>query len=143
LKKIFISILLALVIGFTFGCIFLKKFNLSTATSNKLEVYAFQVGVYKNYDNALNVSNLNNGVIINDNNNYRVYSAFLSNEDIVNNLKQYYNANNINYYLKKIEVSNNTLEIINNYEILLKSASTDKYSMIIKEMMKELEKNEL
>lgn len=144
MKKVLLSILIAIIIGFSFGYIFLKRFNMSkVSTSDIVNIYAFQVGVYKNYNNALNVSNINNGIIINDNDSYRVYSAFLSDMEIVNNLKEYYKTNNINYYLKQINVSNDTLTIINDYEILLKKASIDKYPMIIKELMKELEKNEL
>jgi len=145
MKKIFISILLALSIGFIFGFFFLKKFNINNNVVNESlsSVYAFQLGVYKNYNNALNVSNLNNGIIVNDNATYYVYSAILNDAEIIDNLKKLYDNEGINYYVKELKVSNTSLEIINNYEILLRSSNTDKYSLILKELMKELSKNEL
>ena len=51
MKKTIITIILATIIGFTFGLFFLKKLNTETITevSNiKSQVYAFQIGVYKN-----------------------------------------------------------------------------------------------
>ena len=52
-----------MIVGFAFGFFFLKKFNTETITevSNiKSQVYAFQIGVYKNKDNATKNATTNN-----------------------------------------------------------------------------------
>ena len=54
MKKTLFTILMAIVIGFTFGYLFLRKFNTDTlmeVSSIKNQCYAFQVGVYKNKEN--------------------------------------------------------------------------------------------
>ena len=117
MKKTIIMIILAIGVGFTFGFLFLKKFNTETITevSNiKSQVYAFQIGVYKNKDNALNAANTNKGIIILDNDIYRVYIAILKDETLIDNLKDYYDSLVINYYLKAINVSSKTNNIIDN-----------------------------
>ena len=93
MKKTIIMIILAIGVGFTFGFLFLKKFNTETITevSNiKSQVYAFQIGVYKNKDNALNAANTNKGIVILDNDIYRVYIAILKDETVEPKFKNYY-----------------------------------------------------
>ena len=95
MKKTIIMIILAIGVGFTFGFLFLKKFNTETITevSNiKSQVYAFQIGVYKNKDNALNAATTNKGIVILDNDIYRVYIAILKDETLIANLKDYYDS---------------------------------------------------
>ncbi len=146
MKKTIIMIILAIGVGFTFGFLFLKKFNTETITevSNiKSQVYAFQIGVYKNKDNALNAANTNKGIVILDNDIYRVYIAILKDETLIANLKDYYNSLGINYYLKAINVSNKTNNIIDNYESLLNNCDSSNYSMVLDSMLKEIDGNNL
>lgn len=146
MKKTIISIFLAMIVGFTFGFFFLKKFNTETITevSNiKSQVYAFQIGVYKNKDNALNAANTNKGMVILDNDIYRVYIAILKDETLIDNLKDYYDSLGINYYLKAINVSSKTNNIIDNYESLLNNCDSSNYSMVLDSMLKEIDSNNL
>lgn len=146
MKKTIISIFLAMIVGFTFGFFFLKKFNTETITevSNiKSQVYAFQIGVYKNKDNALNAANTNKGIVILDNDIYRVYIAILKDETLIANLKDYYDSLGINYYLKAINVSSKTNNIIDNYESLLNNCDSSNYSMVLDSMLKEIDSNNL
>ncbi len=146
MKKTIIMIILALVVGFTFGFLFLKKFNTETITevSNiKSQVYAFQIGVYKNKDNALNSATTNKGIVILDNDIYRVYIAILKDETLIDNLKDYYDSLGINYYLKAINVSSKTNNIIDNYESLLNNCDSSNYSMVLDSMLKEIDSNNL
>lgn len=146
MKKTIIMIILAIGVGFTFGFLFLKKFNTETITevSNiKSQVYAFQIGVYKNKDNALNAANTNKGIIILDNDIYRVYIAILKDETLIDNLKDYYDSLGINYYLKAINVSSKTNNIIDNYESLLNNCDSSNYNMVLDSMLKELDSNNL
>lgn len=146
MKKTIISIFLAMIVGFTFGFFFLKKFNTETITevSNiKSQVYAFQIGVYKNRDNALNAANTNKGIVILDNDIYRVYIAILKDQTLIDNLKSYYSSIGLNYYLKAINVSSKTSSIIDNYESLLKSCDDSNYNLILDSMLQEIDTSDL
>lgn len=146
MKKTIISIFLAMIVGFTFGFFFLKKFNTETITevSNiKSQVYAFQIGVYKNKDNALNAANTNKGIVILDNDIYRVYIAILKDQTLIDNLKSYYSSIGLNYYLKAINVSSKTSSIIDNYESLLKSCDNSNYNLILDSMLQEIDTSDL
>ena len=146
MKKTILAILLATIIGFTFGFFFLKKLNTETITevSNiKSQVYAFQIGVYKNKDNALKEASTNNGLVILDNDIYRVYTAILKDATLIDNLKNYYNSIGLNYYLKAINVSSKTSGIIDNYESLLKSCDSSNYNLILDSMLKEIDSSDL
>ena len=146
MKKTIIMIILAIGVGFTFGFLFLKKFNAETITevSNiKSQVYAFQIGVYKNKDNALNAANTNKGILVLDNDIYRVYIAILKDETLIDNLKDYYDSLGINYYLKAINVSSKTNNIIDNYESLLNNCDSSNYNMVLDSMLKEIDSNNL
>ena len=146
MKKTIIMIILAIGVGFTFGFLFLKKFNTESITevSNiKSQVYAFQIGVYKNKDNALKEANINKGIVILDNDIYRVYVALLKNQVLINNLKIYYDSLGINYYLKAVNVSSKTNNIIDNYESLLNNCDSGNYSMVLDSMLKEIDSNNL
>ena len=146
MKKTIISIFLAMIVGFTFGFFFLKKFNTETITevsTIKKQVYAFQIGVYKNKDNALNAANTNKGIVILDNDIYRVYIAILKDQTLIDNLKSYYSSIGLNYYLKAINVSSKTSSIIDNYESLLKSCDDSNYNLILDSMLQEIDTSAL
>ncbi len=146
MKKTILTIVLAILIGFTFGFFFLKKFTPKTITevSNiKSQVYAFQIGVYKNKDNATKNATTNNSIVVEDNNLYRVYIALLKDQTLIDNLKKYYDSIGLNYYLKAINVSDNTENIINNYELLLNNCDSSNYDMILSSMLKEIDSSNL
>ena len=146
MKKTILAIVLAILIGFTFGFFFLKKFtpkNITEVSNIKSQVYAFQIGVYKNKDNATKNATTNNGIVVEDNNLYRVYIALLKNQTLIDNLKKYYDSIGLNYYLKAINVSDNTENIINNYELLLNNCDSNNYDMILSSMLKEIDSSNL
>lgn len=146
MKKTILTIVLAILIGFIFGFFFLKKFTPKTITevSNiKSQVYAFQIGVYKNKDNATKNATTNNSIVVEDNNLYRVYIALLKDQTLIDNLKKYYDSIGLNYYLKAINVSDNTENIINNYELLLNNCDSSNYDMILSSMLKEIDSSNL
>ena len=146
MKKTILTIVLAILIGFTFGFFFLKKITPKTITevSNiKSQVYAFQIGVYKNKDNATKNATTNNSIVVEDNNFYRVYIALLKDQTLIDNLKKYYDSIGLNYYLKAINVSDNTENIINNYELLLNNCDSSNYDMILSSMLKEIDSSNL
>lgn len=91
---------------------------------------AFQVGVFVNYDNALRVADRNNGIVVSDNDLYRVYVAILKDNEAIEKLSSYYNDIGLNYYIKEIRVSEDFLNSIDNNEKLLVNSSSDTYSVI-------------
>lgn len=139
-------IMLAVIVGFSFGYLFLRKFNnevITEVSSIKSQCYAFQIGVYRNKENALKAANDSRGIVILDNDFYRVYIALLKDENLIESLKSYYDTKNVNYYLKAIYISDKTSSILDNYEIILKRTSIDNYEAIIENMLKEVDSSEL
>lgn len=139
-------IILAVIVGFSFGYLFLRKFNnevITEVSSIKSQCYAFQIGVYRNKENALKAANDGRGIVILDNDFYRVYIALLKDENLIESLKSYYDTKNVNYYLKAIDISDKTSSILDNYEIILKRTSIDNYEAIIENMLKEVDSSEL
>lgn len=135
MKKNLIIILCAVAFG---GGIAFYIFNLvveKPESKNMMVVNAFQVGAFTNYDNALKVANRNNGVVVNDDNIFRVYVAILNDPVAVKKMKDYYAEIGLNYYLKQIDVSKEFIEQISINEELLKKSSSDVYGTINLEVL--------
>lgn len=98
--------------------------------SEYVKVKAFQVGVFTNYDNALKIADRNNGIVVRDNDLFRVYVSILSSDEAVNKMREYYDSIGLNYYLKEIEVTTEFLDSIKNNEDLLIISDSDTYSII-------------
>ena len=94
-------------------------------------------------DNATKNATTNNSFVVEDNNFYRVYIALLKDQTLIDNLKKYYDSIGLNYYLKAINVSDNTENIINNYELLLNNCDSSNYDMILSSMLKEIDSSNL
>ena len=143
MKKFLLSVLLAILVGGTFGFIIFKKYSNNTITVASIldkKVYAIQIGVFDNIDNAKTLINKYGGIIVPDNNKYRVYIALVSSSNVLTILKEYYDDLDISYYVKQIDVDDNILELINNAEDLLIATTKDNYDSIINNVLKEYEK---
>lgn len=142
MKKFLLSILLAIMVGSVFGFIIYKRFNkeeLTVASILSKQVYAFQIGVFEDKENALTLQEKYGGIIVNDNNRYRVYLALASSSNVLTILKEYYNDLDISYYIKQIDVNDNILELINEAEAMLIATTKDNYDSIINNVLKEYE----
>ena len=144
MKKTIITVIVAILSGICMGLFFFKKFDVENIVlaSNTNSIYAVQVGVFKNILNAKEYSKLYNGIMVNDKDLYRVYINFIKSEDILEIMKNYYDSKNINYYIKKINVSNNFLEVLNDYEIVLRNQDVSSYDITINNVLKEYLKYE-
>ena len=114
MKKKLLVILLAIIVGFSFSYIMYlkpKKDNIVW-----VDAKAFQVGVFSGYDNALKCAERNNGIVVEDNNMYRVYISILSNEEAIKYLSNFYDSKGINYYIKDIKVNRLFVWKIKKYE---------------------------
>lgn len=143
MKKIIITVVSALLVGILFGVLYFKntKENIAAALSLDNEAVAFQVGVYKDIENAKKeVKKYPSGVIIIDGEFYRIFIAISNNSEVINKLKTYYNSKKINYYLKNIVIKDEFVEAFNSYqEVLLKTSSYDEVnSSLMKEYSEEI-----
>lgn len=146
MKKTLLTILGAILVGFGLGLFFFKKFdtNIEALATSVKSIYAVQVGVYKNIDNAKDVANKMGGIVVLDNDYYRVYIDIIKDKEILNSREEYYKNNNINYYLKIINPSKEFIDKLDDYEIILKntSISADKIKVVREQILKEYQ-NEL
>lgn len=146
MKKTLLTILGAILVGFGLGLFFFKKFdtNIEALATSVKSIYAVQVGVYKNIDNAKDVASKMGGIVVLDNDYYRVYIDIIKDKELLNSREEYYKNNNINYYLKIINPSKEFITKLDDYEIILKntSISADKIKVVREQILKEYQ-NEL
>lgn len=130
-----------ILIGLSIGMgVFFTFFVLNKGIYAKEEytVYAFQVGTFTNNDDAINkLDELPSGIVIKNNNEYEIYVALYKDLEIVNKMVEYYNENNINIYLKMINVNKEFYNILDNYEeIIRKSTDNTIYDKVNQSVLK-------
>lgn len=109
MKKYLKPVLLAILLGTIFGYLFFKEDEamIKEVIDQSKLIYFIQVGVFKNYDNAVNKSkSYKTSVVIKDNNTYRVYIGLFSNQEILKTMQSLYEKNKYDYYLKKDYITN-------------------------------------
>lgn len=120
MKKLFKS-LLVFVAGIIIGYYIcnIKIFNNLFNNTYK----AFQIGVYTDYEVAnIYKEKFNNAIIIKENELYRVYAAILKDTNNIENMSKYLNNNNIEYFIKEINISDkNLISEIDEYERIMNS----------------------
>lgn len=132
MKKILLIAFAGTLVGGTFAILMFKNINknVDKILSDKNTITAFQVGVFNNYDNALNMKqDYKNAYIYEMNNKYHVFIALYQDKSIINKLYEYYKYNNVSVYLKEIHASNDFINELKKYESLLKE--TDDYETYI------------
>lgn len=121
MKKNLILVTLSIILGVAFTFFVLNKEN--TYAKEEYLVYAFQVGAFENEENALEyIAHLPSSIIVNDDNLFKVYTAIYKDIDIINQMVVYFEDNNINIYLKNINVNSNFYTILSNFEELIKNS---------------------
>ena len=133
-KKVLLVVSSALIIG---GVLAFYMFNNTVKDNKKVEegfeiMSAFQVGAFTNYDNALNVAERNNGIVVSDDSVYRVYVTMLKNDEAIEKVKHYYEEIGLSYYLKEVTVSKSFADTVKVYEDMIVSSSSDTYKTINK-----------
>ena len=124
LKILFVSTLIGGIIAF----LFYKDINKEVrAISKKEEVITlFQVGVFKDYNNALEFSNtFASSIIYNDGEYFRVIIAISYHDDVKTKLEVFHTNKEINYYLKEVRVSKDLINKINNFESIILKTEKD------------------
>ena len=103
LRVFVLGSIISILIGFIF--ITLDKTNKTYASNNK-SLYLIQIGSFNEYNNARNYAFYHDAYVFYKDNKYLVIISILSNKELIDNLTKYLSDNNINYYIKNINVSN-------------------------------------
>ncbi len=116
MKKKLIFIVTAILLGGAMAYISYNKLNKIKTTN----ATAYQIGLFKNYDNALKKAKTSGGaLIIKKGDDYQVIGSIRSSEKAKEQLEQYYKNQNISYYKKNITLDEEEKELLNNYELFL------------------------
>lgn len=129
-KKIIIfSILMSLLFSFAFYKIYQNRKISNT------ELYLLQIGAYKNYINAVNVTkNLDNYFILKEDDLYKVFVGLTLNEYVYDKLLNIY-AKDYNSYKKVVKMDNDdVIDEIDKYDkLLINLDKKEEIDMVLKE----------
>ena len=143
MKKVLISVLFAICVGGVFAFVIYKRMLNNEQTVADIidsSAYAIQLGVFNSLDNANDLADKYKGIVILDNDKFRVYAAIANSNNALSILKNYYNDKGISYYVKQIEIPSSFVTILNDAEMLLSASSEDSYDSIISSVLSEYEK---
>ena len=90
MKKYIITILIAIIVGACLGIYSFNKFkeeDIPVFNFNKNQAYAVQIGVFDTFENAEKLAEKYGGLVVLDNEKYRVYIAIVN--DTLNLIKTY------------------------------------------------------
>lgn len=136
MKKKFLISFIAVLSGILFTFLFLNN-NIFYA-KEEYSLYAFQIGAYKDLDNANKMKDEYNGVIYEEDGLYKVLVGIYKDIDVLNKMLVYFENNNINIYLKSIKVSKNLYNKIDDYEKLISSSNSEKLYIKVNESILKL-----
>ena len=124
MKKNIVIIMVSIALRILFTFFFLNKENIYA--KEEYLVYAFQVGAYTKKDNAEEfLREIPSGIIIEEDNLYKVYACIYKNIDLVNKMVVYLENKGINVYLKTLPVTKKFYNILSNYEKIVLNSSLD------------------
>lgn len=128
MKKL-IPYLLSLIIGSFFGYLLFQDtdFNVKDVFASTLSAKAFQLGVFNNLSAAEEFKEkYEPSIIINDDDVYRVYYSILTNKKVISKMEDYLEDNSINYYLKDIVITDDSLiKSLSEYESSMEEGSVN------------------
>ncbi len=129
MKKNLVILFIVIVLGVLSGKEIYNKINDVYALNNRNDnyVYLLQLGVYKNKDSMQHdTADINNKLVLKENNNYYVYVGVSRNKDNLKKISSIYNkmGYNLYYYEKEID-SEEFLENLEQFDLLLLNAKSD------------------
>lgn len=141
-KKIFTMVFFSALIGFILGFLTYRSYaeKIKTVFSNINTSYAFQVGVYNSKEIAEEKARNSKGIVVPEQDFYRVYIALATNEELKDLLAEYFTKQGIDYYIRDLDLTKDIKTKMEVYEAILASTSEDKYESIIMKMMQEYQK---
>lgn len=119
IKKFFIIIFILCIVG-TYA--YYKFYEINNPLNY---ITVFQSGVYQNSVNAYAEASKNKGIVIKDDDLYRVYIAAYQNDSIIEKMNDYYKKKGIDCRLKQIKVDESYIKLLNKYESMLTISSDE------------------
>ena len=117
MKKKFYLIIFAIFLGGVMAFITINKFSFNQKT---FIVSIYQLGVYKNYDNALaKARNAKGAIIVNNDDTYQVIGAIASSKTSKDKISLLLKNENLDYYEKEINLDAESKKTIDEYELLI------------------------
>lgn len=141
MKKTLKVVLFSSLLGVVLAGLFFFNIKDKAEAKNKPTIYAFQVGVFKNKENAANYKNrFPLGCIIHDGEYYRIFIGItVDNKELLSGL---FDNANYSYYIKELETSEKIIEEIKKYDELLVQSQEENRMLILKNMLESYQ-NEL
>ncbi|MEG1987408.1 MAG: hypothetical protein RR047_02970 [Bacilli bacterium] len=137
--KFIIPMIGAILLGYFCGKVLCKDYIKDSTTGSEVNiVYFLQQGVYSSKESMeANVKNLSDYLYQVEDNKYYVYSGITSSKDNAKKIKDLYQENNINIYIKPaVEKNKGFLSNLVQYDILLSSSNTiSEISSILKAIL--------
>ena len=137
MKKTIIKGLFFIVVGFFIGqLLFGDKLELIKKIQKGDAYYFLEEGVYNDYSNIQNNSNIYRRIIENKNNKYHVYIGITRDKEVLDKLKSIYKKENINVTVKeKILESVEFKTNIEQFDLLIKQTKDTSQILTIEEVV--------
>ncbi len=130
MKKVLIIGFLAIIVGAVLGKIMFDQYEKEIVEVLKETevIYIFQQGVYSTVDNVeKNTNNLENYIIVEDEDYYRVYVGATKKKENINKIREAFVKAGNDIYVRELNTDNQSfLEILGQYDTLLASANEEK-----------------
>ena len=140
MKKILIPIVIALLVGTTFGIVLFKntKEEIDEVFKEDTLLSLFQIGVFSNEENAKNVQKQYSGsIVLNDDIYFRVIYGVFQNKACIEKMKNYLEENKIDYHIREENITNQEFikELIKYEEIVLQTTDTEVFLKTIEQVL--------
>lgn len=137
MKKTLKIILFSCIVGTLLATTFFLSIKEKASAKNKPVLYAFQVGVFKNKDNANNFKNrYETAKVFWDDEYYRVFIGITSeNKEILEGI---FNEKNYSYYVKELDVTDELEIEVKKYDELYRQTSEENKSLVLKNLLESL-----
>lgn len=133
LKKFFVTVLLAILIGIIFGKIMFNQYDgkLKEVFNEEEKVYFLQQGVYSSLESvSKNTATVNHYVVEKDDSYYRVYAGITKNEKNIDKIREVLIAAGNDIYVRELNLNQASfLDILTQYDLLLEK--TDEKTQIL------------
>lgn len=117
-----------------------QKFSQSNEKLTSL-VTIYQVGIYNQYNNALDKSKqLSGAIIMERNNQYQVIAGVSKSKDASKKIETLLNNQNVDYYKKEQLVTSELISVIDDYELMItKTNKEDTLNLLNQKLLKTLQ----
>ena len=132
----FMPVILAVIVGTTCAFMLFRSVEKATIVDTGGNAIAIQIGVFTKRENAEAMRDNYGGVVQEDEGLYRVYYSVLCRDDNINFVTEYLDSEGINYYLKKVTLTDEVLDKVDEYEELMEKTSNKSKMNVNEEILK-------